>query len=80
MTYSDPDARIHAANGIPHPDELELTADEIAEERAIQADIDRGYQDFINEDLLPRRCRQAETTRDCPRTHNWYGNAAYHRS
>jgi hypothetical protein len=26
-----------------------------------------------------RRCRQAETTRDCPRNHSWYGLEARHR-
>ncbi len=30
-------------------------------------------------DRLINRCRRAETTRDCPLNHAWYGGAAYHR-
>ena len=27
----------------------------------------------------PNRCYHAETTRDCPRNHRWYGKEARHR-
>lgn len=27
----------------------------------------------------PRRCERAETTRDCPLNHDWYGKEARHR-